>query len=306
MERLIDPAIADLQAEHEDATRRRSPWRCRWILLTGYLAWAKLMVLCGWLRLRQDLSEWTIDDRHALSRMAWISLAATVAATAFLIRMTWTSWEGTDTSVATLVVYLIPAQLPLTVPAGLTLGTTVGLAGRTISRRMLAVLVFVGFASSVASFLTLDWIVPTTNQAYREAVVGYAVARGNNELSFREARARIESAARAGMSASDAVRYIRTERTRYYARWAITATPLLLTLFSLAVVTRRRFGRLRAGVAGCLGIVGYAFFFTLGAYLGLNGFMPPLLAAWLPHIAIFATSVAVLRWRSVRLQPDRA
>src|SRR6185295_13556490 len=45
MERLIDPAIADLQHEHEDAIRRGLVWRGRWIRLAGYAAFWKVAAM---------------------------------------------------------------------------------------------------------------------------------------------------------------------------------------------------------------------------------------------------------------------
>ena len=38
MERLVDPAIADLQVEYEEALRSGPRWRCRWIWFVGHLA----------------------------------------------------------------------------------------------------------------------------------------------------------------------------------------------------------------------------------------------------------------------------
>ena len=38
MDNLVDAAIADMQAEHEDASRRGLTWRKHWIRLRGYLS----------------------------------------------------------------------------------------------------------------------------------------------------------------------------------------------------------------------------------------------------------------------------
>ena len=47
MEYLIDPAIADMQAEYEDASRRGLTWRKRWICLRGYLSFFAMIVAHG-------------------------------------------------------------------------------------------------------------------------------------------------------------------------------------------------------------------------------------------------------------------
>ena len=45
MERLVDPAIADLQAEYEEASRTGPAWRRRWIWLRGHLAFVAMIVV---------------------------------------------------------------------------------------------------------------------------------------------------------------------------------------------------------------------------------------------------------------------
>ena len=47
MDYLIDPAIADMQTEYEDASRRGLTWRKRWICLRGYLAFFTMIVAHG-------------------------------------------------------------------------------------------------------------------------------------------------------------------------------------------------------------------------------------------------------------------
>jgi predicted permease len=47
MDYLIDPAIADMQAEYEVASRRGLTWRKRWICVRGYLAFFTMIVAHG-------------------------------------------------------------------------------------------------------------------------------------------------------------------------------------------------------------------------------------------------------------------
>ncbi len=47
MERLVDPAIADLQAEYEEALRSGPNWRSRWIWFVGHLAFFRMLVVHG-------------------------------------------------------------------------------------------------------------------------------------------------------------------------------------------------------------------------------------------------------------------
>lgn len=47
MERLVDPAIADLQAEYEEALRSGPKWRSRWVWFVGHLAFFRMLVVHG-------------------------------------------------------------------------------------------------------------------------------------------------------------------------------------------------------------------------------------------------------------------
>ena len=47
VEYLVDPAIADVQAEYEDASRRGLAWRKRWICLRGYFSFFAMIVAHG-------------------------------------------------------------------------------------------------------------------------------------------------------------------------------------------------------------------------------------------------------------------
>ena len=44
MDHLVDPAIADMQAEYEEASRRGLAWRKRWICIRDYFAFFKMIV----------------------------------------------------------------------------------------------------------------------------------------------------------------------------------------------------------------------------------------------------------------------
>ena len=63
MDRLIDPVIADMQCEHEQASRRGRPWERRWTLVQGCLAFWKILALhvpVAWTR--RVMREWAASD----------------------------------------------------------------------------------------------------------------------------------------------------------------------------------------------------------------------------------------------------
>ena len=95
MDCLVDPAIADMQAEYEDASRRGLTWRKRWIRLRGYFSFFTMIVAHrravketngGWAPLR-GLS---LDVRLAL-RLLVKHIGLTVVAT---IALAFAIWSG--------------------------------------------------------------------------------------------------------------------------------------------------------------------------------------------------------------------
>lgn len=95
MDYLVDPAIADMQAEYEDASRRGLTWHKRWICIRGHFAFFRMIVAHGravkgandaWAPLR-GLS---LDIRLAL-RLLVKHIGLTVVGT---IAMAFAIWSG--------------------------------------------------------------------------------------------------------------------------------------------------------------------------------------------------------------------
>src|SRR6185436_7139154 len=95
MERLVDPAIADLQAEYEEASRAGAAWRRRWIWMRGHVAFLTMIVVHG--RAAQEMNGGltplrglSLDVRLAL-RLLVKHLGLTVVGT---IAMAFAIWSG--------------------------------------------------------------------------------------------------------------------------------------------------------------------------------------------------------------------
>jgi putative ABC transport system permease protein len=95
MDYLVDPAIADMQAEYEDASRRGLTWRKRWICIRDHFAFFKMMVAHGravtvmhrgWAPLRGV----SLDVRLAL-RLLVKHIGLTVVGT---VAMAFAIWSG--------------------------------------------------------------------------------------------------------------------------------------------------------------------------------------------------------------------
>jgi len=95
MERLVDPAIADLQAEYEEASRAGAAWRRRWIWMRGHIAFLTMIVVHG--RAAEEMNGGltplrglSLDVRLAL-RLLVKHLGLTVVGT---IAMAFAIWSG--------------------------------------------------------------------------------------------------------------------------------------------------------------------------------------------------------------------
>jgi putative ABC transport system permease protein len=95
MERLVDPAIADLQAEYEEASRTGPGWRRRWIWLRGHIAFFTMIAVHG--RAAQEMTGGltplrglSLDVRLAL-RLLVKHIGLTVVGT---IAMAFAIWSG--------------------------------------------------------------------------------------------------------------------------------------------------------------------------------------------------------------------
>ena len=69
-----------------------------------------------------------------------------------------------------LVLYMVPQALPLAIPFGLIVGILIAFGGRVVSRRAAGRVLLLGAVCSALVFVTLGWLVPSSNYAYRVRV----------------------------------------------------------------------------------------------------------------------------------------
>ena len=136
MERLIDPAIADLQHEHDEAIRRGLRWRGRVICLIGYGTCWKVLTIAA---VRHAVFERTAEDDRAVGRAIVFSLVAVLALTAVLVLpvLQSTVLRRSDAGTASrLLLYSVPSALVVAVPLGLVFGILLGLRNRVSTTRV--------------------------------------------------------------------------------------------------------------------------------------------------------------------------
>jgi hypothetical protein len=180
-----------------------------------------------------------------------------------------------------MALFLAPQALVIAVPVGLTVGMVFGARSRVSSRSLPVVLMF-AISASLLTFAIAGWVVPASNQAYRFAAVQWKwhPMRGAAERNLVELHSLM-----GGASASWDV------AVSYYARFAVSCSPMAFALFGVWAATL-------GGVTRRLLVVA-----TAGAYVALflvvdlqqARAFPPFIVAWFPTMSIAAIALLV-RW----------
>lgn len=284
LERLVDPTVADLQAEYEEASRDARTWRRRWVSVAGHLALLRLLATCGAARLAalgRDVAN--ADHRPVVTTLvvgALVMLIGTVLLVAPFGHYVLAARPGA----VRMVLYLIPQALPLSLPVGLTVGILWGF-GRATSPHRVRLVLALALAASVVSFSMLAWVVPAANQAFRVSVAGHSLRKGLRELDLGELR---------GGGTGHAAHLVALE---YHKRWALGAAPVTLAVFAVAIARRQRWGRLAPLVVGCLTILGYYATMASAETAGRREAMAVVTAAWAPNLVAWTSSFALLLFR---------
>ena len=300
MERLVDPTVSDLQIEYEDAVKRGRRVESVRIWIVAHVALIEVIALQAALRILESLRDFTSDDRRAVLRTLAASTAFMIAGTLVIAAIpfaTFVSRSGPHSPA--LALYFVPQVLPLSIPIGLTFGILWGCGRTPASRRTRAAVLSLAFGASVVSFVTLAWIVPVSNQAFRVSMMGRPIPRSENELMLGEMRRRFEPGT-GQLTAVAASSDSRRLGFNYHTRWALGSAPFVLAVFAVALTTRRQWIRAMPFLAGCLVISGYtvAMYFARG--LGLDRTISPFAAAWAPNAALLMLSMALMIFRSHR------
>ena len=290
MERRVEPTLADWQNEYLEAVERGRYWTSRWIQFSGLLAVFKVVALTTLERSAHALAHPDADTRWALAKMGVIFGAVTTTATAVLACVPFNTMPvGHPVDLQELLL-LIPQAVPLAIPIGLTAAILLGLAGRVSTGIVAGALTWAAICS-VMSFVTLGWLAPASNQAYRTRVIGHEIAKGDNELTLGELGMRIEQ-----IRAFDPSAPARRSSVLYHNRWALSVTPLVLVLFALALTCRSRRTTVGDALATLLLSAGFAWLLVWTNSLAFRGSVSPLLGTWLPNLTFMIATVVLMLW----------
>ena len=288
LERVVEPTIADLQKEYHGSAASHAGRRV-WMVIRGYSAILKVMAMCA-----LGVLVTTDEERNALVRTLSWSLAFTIGVMVPLLLLPLWSLEPGLVSTR-LLVQLTPQAVPLAIPVGLAFGVAFGLAGCAVTRAMAKTVLLVAVAASLVSFVTLAWVMPAANQAFRTEWAlskGYerTPQKGSNEMTIAELQREIEVAAAQG----DA-RNVHHRSWFLHMRYALSLATVVLGGFLLTQRGRSR--AIRALVAFTTCGVYWVLLVWGEAYSGYDRHLSEIAAAWLPNVVLLTVTLFIVSSR---------
>ena len=295
LERVVEPAIADLQKEYGSAGRVTQRV---WVLLTGYPAILKVIAACA-IRVSMASDE---ERRELAMILAWSAAMFIVVALLLIVPPLYhfpaamRGWYGAMT--------VAPQAVALAIPLGVAFGIAFGLSTRPTMNIAKAMLIC-AFVASALSFGNLAWGVPAGSEAFRHTTLrdlrakGYpAVAteahKGYSEMTFSELRREAER-----FRAEGEPRSARRVAFSFHLRFALAAATLALASLLLAAPVSHRGWRGAFAFGACFTYWILLYLCDLGSR---RGYLPVPIAAWLPNLGLIALAVVVASSRSSRLR----
>jgi hypothetical protein len=282
MARVVDPAIADLQFELDEASARRSALEYLRVWFAGQTGFWKVLawqLITG----HAGAGRRAVEQTSPLVRLALVTaLAVAFATMAFdgLVFVRLSQLLGARQPITVAVGFAIRA-LPLSIPVAL-MTVILWSRGRSKGYGLRSVLT-VAAVASIVSFVVQAWIGPLAGQRFRETMTGYAMAQGVSELTLGELRHLV-------MTQPLVTPLVRCS---YEMRWSFAAAPLALACFAHVTADRWRRRRWWTRVIGVVGGLGYFGLLVWTARLGMNGEVPAVVAAWVPNGVIAVLSIAL-------------
>jgi hypothetical protein len=280
LERIVQPALADLQHEYAAA---ESVLSRLWILCRGYAAALRIIVVCIFGR-----EAFEADRRVIIRTLGWTAGSITATTALLLIPPIVIAMASGPLPVGrSFLLMLVPQAIPLAIPLGVIFGVAMGLVGRTLTPQVKKAVIGVALSGAVVSFANMAWLMPAANQAFRQSVFVArggqgAVMKGASEMSLSELR-------RAGGHGPGGDRMSWPTRVTwtYHLRVALAFAGPALSMLALALIDRG--ARRWLVMATCLAY--YALLWTGEAIV--YGGAAPWAGAWLANAAIGMTAVAL-------------
>jgi lipopolysaccharide export LptBFGC system permease protein LptF len=290
MERVIDPVLADLQCEYGEARAHGLLWRARLSLVRSYFGFARALL---WLGARTACRPLVEGPRSEAARTCLVSVFASAIVTIALVIPPLVNghwWQGDVAFGARLSVTLVPQALPLSLPAGLCVAVLWARRGTRVTWRGLGTWLAIAIAFTLVVWVSLEWMTPQANRAFREMVAArlgvsgrtLALEPGMNEVGLSRLAQRSDPAA----------------VHHYQLLWALCFAPASLSLlaFGLAGYVRRAASALALAMGLSLSYM--ASMWIIDA-LTAGSRLPSFVDAWVPNL-MFVLVACGLLVRSLR------
>ena len=243
---------------------------------------------------------WPADDIAALKRTLGVSVGAIAVTTVALETPPLIKFPFAISNPKA-IFYLVPQAFVLAVPMGFTVGVFYGMRGRIVSLRSRGVVLASAIVVSFATLAALAWILPWTNQEFRQVVFrhgndGGVVMKGVNELTLSELSERIDAYRRNGVAGRD--REVLDSDPRelaysYHQRLALSCATVVLAVFALVMAQR-----MATQWAVGLGALGTLLIYYVLLWTGRTGVLqhglPAFVGAWLPNAAFALVWLALM------------
>jgi hypothetical protein len=284
MQRVVDPAIADLQHEYETAAREGLRWEARLTLCGGYVALAKVLSLCVFRAVFTNEAKSTTDA--AVRRSAGIALLAFACFTLLLVLPPLADARIPErVSTTAYIVVLIPQAVPVAIPIALSLGILCGLRGRDWAPSVVWSVIGIGAIGCVVSLSMVEWVIPAANQAWREMMASASgrtiIVRGAGESSLSELFTRADPL---GVQ-------------MFHNRAAVCVAAISCSVLALALAPFVQ--RIATAAVSALGFA--------VAYVGcawIVDWISPVMAPWITNILFVGLGVLVIGLRRNRAKWD--
>jgi hypothetical protein len=298
MARLVEPIVADLQAEY-DSVAAVGSWRMRWLVWRGYgCFWKALAVYC----LMSTFQPSRSNPNGSIGRVVAFSLGALTLMTAMLIvppLLDFRYFRLADGSLEKLrlILLLVPQALPVSIPTGICVGIMCAMRGRPTCVRQVAGVLVIAATATFVVWTMLEWGVPAGNQTFREFMAARLadgrpvhLEPGLNELGLSRLSQRTDPRA--------------VEHTRLL--WALCFATGPLALFSLGLARVVRGLAVGIVFSFTASVIYWALMANIDAALRASNFRGA--GAWVGNILFMLAGALMLRYglKVSRLKPEVA
>jgi lipopolysaccharide export LptBFGC system permease protein LptF len=298
VERVAEPALADLQREWHEARVAGDRGRAAVIRIAGSLRFWQAV-------LRQSTIDAWRAPEPSQARDVSLFLLVRLTLTTFLVLATLFNMDsGRPDAIdrlesIRLFVYFLPAYavflLPMSLLPGVLLALRISRHDGASEGRIRVLLLRASTGVAVSMFLLSGWVVPVSNQVARQRIFSAVtrsrepLAKGSRELTLGELSATLDRLASEHNPREAGI------RVEFHKRFALPAASFVFVLLAFGL---RRWG-LAKGIAQCtlsawviLGL--YCWMAHLGEIVGGGGALPAVVAAWMPNAVLAALAVALL------------